>query len=140
MSPRLPHLVELCRFVTHSRLQRGLQHRESPTRGLWRVLRHQLSPRFEPVSVCHSLHQPRASSSGQCRQDGVWRVVQRSDSHSRFLFSCWKVRHRLRLCVFQNLHVLLVHKGEVVLELETELQPGPFVVVVWIDFAASFRK
>ena len=28
------------------------------------------------------------------------------------------------------LHVLLVHQCEVVLELETELQPGPLIVVI----------
>ena len=30
----------------------------------------------------------------------------------------------------QELDVLLVHQGEVVLELETELEPGPLIVVV----------
>ena len=53
----------------------------------------------------------QASSSGLCRQQGIQRVTQHSDSHSSFFFSCWNVRHRLRLCVLENLYVLLVHKG-----------------------------
>ena len=57
-------------------------------------------------------------------------MAQRSDCHNRFFFSCWKFRHQLRLSVLENLHVLLVHKGEIVLDLEMELQPGPLVVVV----------
>ena len=43
---------------------------------------------------------------------------------------CWKIRHRLRLSVVQESDVLLVHKGEVVLEVEMELEHGPLIVVV----------
>ena len=72
----------------------------------------------------------KASSRGQCRQQDIQRATQRSNSRSRFFVSSWKVRHRLRLCVLEKIHVLLVHKGEVVLQLEKELQPGPLVIVV----------
>ena len=121
------------------RLQRGLQHLESPTRGFRRVLGHQLSPRLEPVSVRHSLHQSQASSSGQCRQQSVQCVTQRSDGHCRFFCSCWKVPHCLRLCVLQRRHVLLIHQSEVVLELEAELEPGLLVVVVLDKFRSKLQ-
>ena len=130
MFPRLPRLLKLCQIVAHPQLSHGLQHGESATHGLRRVLRHQLSPHLEPVSVRYSLHKSQASSSGQCRQQGVQCVTQRSDGHCRFYSSCWKVRHWLRLCVVQELDVLLVHQGEVVLEIETELEPVPLIVVV----------
>ena len=39
----------------------------------------------------------------------------------------------------QEVDVLLVYQGEVVLELETELEPSPLIVVVLTGFAASFR-
>ena len=41
-----------------------------------------------------------------------------------FFCSCWKIRHCLRLCVLEKRHVPLIHQGKVVLELETELEPG----------------
>ena len=56
-------------------------------------------------------------------------MAQRSDEHRSLVGSRWNVRHRLRFCVLQKLHVLLVHKSEVVLELETELQPDTESVV-----------
>ena len=66
-------------------------------------------------------------------------VTQRSIGHCRFLCSCWKVRHCLRLCVLQKRHVLLIHQGEVFLELETELEPGLCVVVVLDKFRSKLQ-
>ena len=109
----------------------------SPTLGFRRVLGHQLSPRLIPVSVRRSLHQSQASSSGQCRQRGVKCVTQRSDGHCKFFCSCWKVRHCLRLCVLQKRYVLLIHQSEVVLELETELEPTLLIVVVLNKFRSK---
>ena len=40
------------------------------------------------------------------------------------------VHHCVRLCVLQKRHVLLVHKSEVVFELNTEPQPGSLSVVL----------
>ena len=57
-------------------------------------------------------------------------MAQRSDDHGGLVSSRWSIRHRLSFCVGQRRHVLLVHKGEVVLELETEVPPGPLIVVI----------
>ena len=99
-----------------------VKHRESSTRSLRHVFRHQLSPDFDPVSVWHSLYQSQTSSLGLCRQQGVQCVAQRSDEHGGLISSRWNIRHRLRFCVLQKLYVPLVHKSEVVLELEMGLQ------------------
>ena len=50
-----------------------------------------------------------------------------------------KVRHRLRLCVQQGRHVPLIHQGEVVLELKTELEPRLLIVVVLDRFRSKFQ-
>ena len=55
------------------RLPHGLQHRESPTRGFRRVLGCQLSPRFEPVSVRHSLHHPAMSDNPAAKFEETWK-------------------------------------------------------------------
>ena len=98
MFPRIPGFLELW----HS-----LQHCETSTRSFRRVFRHQLSPDFEPVSVRYSLCQSQASSCGQCRQQCVQCVAQRSDEHGGLIGSRWNLRHRLRFCVLQECHVLL---------------------------------
>ena len=138
MFSRVPGFLELCRSFTHSLLQHSLQHFESSTSSLRRVFRHQLSPDFEPVSVRHSLYQSHASSCGQCQQ-GVQCVAQRSDEHRSLVGSRWNVRHSLRFCVLQKLHVPLVHKSEVVPELEMELQPGPLTVVIRSRSCSKFQ-
>ena len=55
MFSRFPRFLKLCWIVTHSQLQHCLQQCESSTRCLWCVLRHQLSPDFDPVSVRHAV-------------------------------------------------------------------------------------
>ena len=47
--------------------------------------------------------------------------------------------HCLRLCVLQKRHVLLIHQGEVVLELETEHEPGLLVVDVLDRFRSKLQ-
>ena len=119
MFSSFPPFLKYCRSVTHSRLQHSLQHCESSTRCLWRLFRHQLYPDFD-VSVRCSLCQSQTSSRGQCRRSGVRCVAQRSDEHGGVAGSRWNIRCRLRFCVLQMRHVLLVYKGEVVVELDTE--------------------
>ena len=91
---------------------------------------HFCSPLFAPVS---SFVQWSVSPTG------VHCVTQRSNGHCRFFCSCWKVRHCLRVCVLQKRHVLLIHQGEVVLELETELEPGLLVVVELDRFRSQLQ-
>ena len=50
-----------------------------------------------------------------------------------------KVRHRLRLCVQQERHVPLIHKGEVILELETELESNLLLIVVLDRFRSKLQ-
>ena len=66
-------------------------------------------------------------------------VTQLSDGHRLFFRSCRKVRHRLRLCVQQEHHAPLIHQGEIVLELETELKPGLLIVVVLDRFRSKLQ-
>ena len=99
-----------------------------------------LSPRLEPV-FCSALFAP-VSSFIQWSVSPTRRTVcvtQRSIGHCRFFCSCWKVRHCLRLCVLQKRHVLLIHQGEVFLELETELEPSLCVVVVLDKFRSKLQ-
>ena len=56
-----------------------------------------------------------------------------------FFCSCRKIRHCLTLCVLQKRHVPLIHQGEVVLELQTELEPNLLVVVVLDRFRSKLR-
>ena len=75
-------------------------------------------PNFVPWSVAN-------------RANGVW--------FNGLIGSRWNNRHRLGFCVLQKRHVLLVHKSEIVLELETELQPSPLIVVVRSRSCSKFQ-
>ena len=66
-------------------------------------------------------------------------MTRSSDGHRLLVRSCRKVRHRLRLCVQQESHVPLIHQGEIVLELETELEPGLLIVVVLDRFRSKLQ-
>ena len=57
-------------------------------------------------------------------------MCEPADEHGGLAGSCWHIRHRLKFCVLQKRHALLVHEGEVVLELKTELQPGSLIVII----------
>ena len=67
-------------------------------------------------------------------------MSQRSDEHGGLVSSRWNIRDKLRFCFLQKRHVFLVHKCEVDLELETELQPSPLSSLPYgVGLVASFR-
>ena len=51
----------------------------------------------------------------------------------------WNIRSRSRFCVLQKNHVLLVHKSEVVLELERGFQLESFIVVMRSRSCSKFQ-
>ena len=122
-----------------SRLQHSLQHCESSTRSLRCVFRHKLSPDFEPVPVRNSLYQSQASSCGQCRQPGVqcvWLNVRMNTEPSSVPARTVATSSDSAFC---RSCTYLVHKSEGVLELETELQPGPLIVVIRSRSCSKFQ-
>ena len=89
---------------------------------------------FPPVTVsklrarfCLALVAPVSNFVPWSVSPGVQCVARRSDEHGSLVSSRCNVHHGLKLCVWHKRHVLLVH---VVLELETELQPGSLTAVV----------
>ena len=134
MFPRLPRLLKLCRIITHARLWQRLQHRESSARSrppsVSTLRTHFCSALFAPVSsfVPWSVSPARHTV---CDSTFGWSPL--------ILPFRRKVRHRLRLCVQQERHVPLIHQSEVILELETELEPSLLIVVVLDRFRSKLQ-